>query len=34
MEPKILLTLLLMTSIQLVAYFGSRAKPPAHDATK
>lgn len=29
MEPKILLAMLLVSSIQLLAYFGGRAKPQA-----
>jgi hypothetical protein len=31
LEAKLLLTVLLMASIQLVAYFGSRAKPQADE---
>lgn len=31
MEPKILLTMVLMSAIQLVAYFGGRAKSQPQD---
>lgn len=31
MEPKIVLTMFLMTAIQLVAYLGGRAKPRPQD---
>jgi hypothetical protein len=33
MEPKILLTMVLMSAIQLVAYFGARAKSRAQNTT-